>query len=107
MIAPAGTLASSVTGGGDCLRMPLAFRPFESSFSSSAVPGGVGSSEGWKALVLTEVVRRWRVKYDVDLGKSGLLECSFWGSWSVDEDRRLRFGEVVVEVAGDRWEGGV
>lgn len=60
--APAGICVSSVTGGGDCLRLLLEVKPFVSSFSLSAVPGGVGSSEGWKELVFTEVVRRCRVR---------------------------------------------
>lgn len=58
MTAPAGICVSSVTGGGDCRRLPLAVRLFLSSFSLSAVPGGVGSSEGGSAAVLTEGVRR-------------------------------------------------
>jgi hypothetical protein len=60
--APAGICVSSVTGGGDCRRLPVAVRLFVSSFSLSAVPGGVGSSEGANAAVLTEGVRRCRVK---------------------------------------------
>jgi hypothetical protein len=81
MTAPAGIFASSVTGGGDCLRLPLEVRLLLSLFSLSAVPGGVGSCEGWKWVVFTEVVRRCRVRYDVDLGNSGLLlfECGNLG----------------------------
>lgn len=107
MTAPAGILVSSVTGGGDCLRLPPGVRLLLSSFSLSAVPGGVGSRVGWKEFVLSEVVRRCRVRYEVDRGNSGRLEGNLLESWSVDEDRRLRFGEEVVEDAGDLWEGGV
>lgn len=108
MTAPAGILLSSVTGGGDCLTLPLEVKLGVSSFSLSAVPGGVGSSDGWNAFVLSDVVRLCRVRYEVDRGRSGrCVSVGIFGDWSVEEDRRLRAGEEVVEEAGDRWEGGV
>lgn len=75
MTAPAGICVSSLTGGGDCRRLPEANIKFDSSFSLSAVPGGVGSSDvGAKVGDLREVVRRCLFKYEVDLGSSGLWE---------------------------------
>ena len=74
MTAPAGMWLSSVTGGGDCLRLVEQAKLLVSFFSSSAVPGGVGSREGWKDAVFTDVVRRSRVRYEVDRGNSGLLD---------------------------------
>ena len=65
---------SPVTGGGDCLMLPEAVKPFVSLFSLSAVPGGVGSEDGANDAVLTEVVRRCLVRYEVDRGSSGRLE---------------------------------
>lgn len=109
--APDGIRASSVIGGGDCLRLPFVLRAFESSFSLSAVPGGVGSSVvEAKDVVLTDCVRRCRVRYEVDRGSSGLLEDD--GENPSEEllacdDRRLRLGEELAEAAGDLWLGGV
>jgi hypothetical protein len=60
--APAGSCASSVMGGGDCLTLPDAAKSFVSWCSFSAVPGGEGSREGWNEAVFTEVVRRCLVK---------------------------------------------
>jgi hypothetical protein len=65
---------SSVTGGGECLRLLEIVKLLVSLSSSSAVPGGVGSREGWKDAVFTDVVRRCRVRYEVDRGNSGLLD---------------------------------
>jgi hypothetical protein len=57
--APTGICASPVTGGGDCLRLLKAAKLLVLLYSSSAVPGGVGSREGWKEAVFTDAVRRW------------------------------------------------
>jgi hypothetical protein len=62
IIAPTGICASSVTGGGDFLRLLEAAKLLLSYCSSSAVPGGVGSRDGWKEAVLTEFVRRCLVR---------------------------------------------
>lgn len=77
--------------------------------SESAVLGGVGSgnSEGEAAndVVLTEGVRRWRVRYEADRGRSGLggeASESFDRPAAWYEDRRLVVGELDVEAAGDR-----
>jgi len=51
--------------------LPEAVKLLVSLFSLSAVPGGDGSSEGANDAVLTEVVRRCLVRYDVDRGSSG------------------------------------
>jgi len=76
MTAPAGICFSSVTGGGDCRRLPEANNRFDSSFSFSAVPGGVGSSDVDAKVgeAFREVVLRCLFKYEVDLGRSGLDE---------------------------------
>lgn len=67
-----------------------------SSFSLSAVPGGVGSLEGANVGVLSEGVRRCRFKYDVDRGSSGRLEegggTRDWPAVPYD-DRRLTAGD--------------
>ena len=70
---------SSVTGGGDCRRLLLFLILFASLSALSAVPGGVGSEVVGlfvNEAVLTDGVRRWRVRYDVDRGSSGRVE---WG----------------------------
>lgn len=62
-----------------------------------------------KVAVLTEGVRRWRVRYDVDLGSSVRFDTGEVadGRPSWYDDRRLTLGVVDVEAAGDRWLGGV
>jgi hypothetical protein len=40
----------------------------------SPLSGGEGSDGAAKEAVFTEAVRRWRVRYEVDRGSSGLLE---------------------------------
>lgn len=71
---PFGICDLSVTGGGDFLRLALLWRA-ETSSSASAVPGGVCSAPfSPNAVVLTDGVLRWRVRYEVDLGISGLDE---------------------------------
>lgn len=72
-MAPLG-ITSSLFGGGDCRRLPSMLKLF-SAMSESAVPGGVGSDiSGVVAndAVFTEGVRRCRVRYEADLGNSGL-----------------------------------
>jgi len=66
-----------------------------SSFSLSAVPGGVGSLAGANEAVLTEGVRRCRVKYDVERGSSGLLAETGGPNECPDpyDGRRLILGE--------------
>lgn len=54
--------------------LPEAVKLLVSLFSLSAVPGGVGSRDGSNDAVLTEVVRRCLVRYDVDRGNSGRLD---------------------------------
>lgn len=74
MTTPAGICLLFVTGGGDCRRLPRDFSAF-ASYCWIAVPGGDGSAAGSKVVVVfTEGVRRCRVRYEVDLGSSGLLE---------------------------------
>jgi len=74
-----GICVSSVTGGGDCRRLLLVLILLASLSSLSAVPGGVGSDvvgPFMNEAVLTDGVRRCRVRYDVDRGSSGRME---WG----------------------------
>lgn len=76
--------------------------------SSSAVFGGEGSSEEAYAFVFTEVVRRCRVRYEVERGSSGRLETGGpkdWPYWC--EPRRLVAGDWGFDAAGDLWAGGV
>ena len=54
--------------------LPEAIRLLVSLFSLSAVPGGVGSKDGPNDAVLTDVVRRCLVRYEVDRGRSGRLD---------------------------------
>lgn len=98
MTAPAGSCESSVTGGGDCRTLPEAVKLLPSSFSLSAVPGGVGS-RGLVANVgvLTEAVRLCRVRYDVDRGSSGL------GDDNVDVDAEWEC-EWECEWPACEWE---
>lgn len=87
MTAPAGTCESSVTGGGDCLRLPEAVKLLPSFLSLSAVPGGVGSR--WLVAnvgVLTEAVLLCRVRYEVDRGSSGLGDDDADAEWECEWD---------------------
>jgi hypothetical protein len=57
-----------------------------------------------KDVVLTDCVRRCRVRYDVDLGSSGLLDDEGRAPRMevlLCEDRRLRLGDEEAEPAGD------
>lgn len=85
MTAPAGSCESSVTGGGDCLRLPEAVKLLLSSFSLSAVPGGEGSRGPVTNVgVLTEAVLRCRVRYEVDRGSSGLGDDAVDDEWECE-----------------------
>lgn len=72
------TRVPSVTDGGDCRMLPLEFSVFVGALSDSAVPGGVGSSLLARGVVLTEGVLRCLVRYELDLGSSGLGEEGEW-----------------------------
>lgn len=83
---------------------------FESDFSESAVPGGVGSSIGATDTLLAAGDRRCCLaRYEDDLGRSGRGDedggvCAFAAP---QELRRLELGEVEADAAGDLELGGV
>ena len=76
--------------------------------SALAVPGGVVSAFlSTSSVVFTDGVRRCRVRYDVDLGISGLDVFGDAGWPGSNEDLRLKTGDEVLEAAGEREVGGV
>ncbi len=67
--------------------------------SFSAISDSAGSMKGWNEAVFTELVRRYLVRLDVDLGNSGLPEEAdpnglviYNGEW------RLRFWDSVADA---------
>jgi hypothetical protein len=96
-----GMMLSSVTGGGDCRTLDGTDEAIVEAmpFKSSDVPWGV-SGPCWMAGG-AEGVRRCFRRYEADRGSGSEGLVLVWS-----DERRLTFGEVEVEEAGDRL-GGV